>query len=227
MLTACGLCWLCRMPLAMASWGICSRCVNALACQITVCPRCGLPAGDPDYLCGRCLQKSPPWQRLLAVSDYVMPLSTLIHRFKFSGKAELAPALARLIMLAFLQARRTFALPRPDRIVSIPLWQKRHWRRGFNQSDLLCRPLAQWLGCQYDMDTIARTRATATQHQLSARHRKHNLKNAFRLEFPVNGLNIAIVDDVVTTGSTVAEITRLLLRGGAATVHVWCLCRTL
>ena len=69
--------------------------------------------------------------------------------------------------------------------------------------------------------------AYATQHQLSARLRKQNLKNAFQVELSVRGLHIAIVDDVVTTGSTVAEISRLLLRNGAATVQVWCLCRTL
>ncbi|HHC1831278.1 TPA: phosphoribosyltransferase family protein [Klebsiella pneumoniae] len=57
--------------------------------------------------------------------------------------------------------------------------------------------------------------------------RRQNLKNAFQLEFAVQGLHIALVDDVVTTGSTVAEISRLLLRNGAATVQVWCLCRTL
>lgn len=227
MLTACGLCWLCRMPLALPSWGICSRCVNALSRQSSVCPQCGLPAQDARFACGRCLQKAPQWQRLIAVNDYVAPLSSLIHRFKFSGKAELAPALARLLLLEYLHARQQYGLPRPDRLVSVPLWQKRHWRRGFNQSDLLCRPLAHWLGCQYDTDAITRIRPTATQHHLSARLRKHNLKNAFRLEFPVSGLHIVIVDDVVTTGSTVAEITRLLLRGGAATVHVWCLCRTL
>ncbi|HGK4042806.1 TPA: phosphoribosyltransferase family protein [Klebsiella pneumoniae] len=56
---------------------------------------------------------------------------------------------------------------------------------------------------------------------------RQNLKNAFQLEFAVQGLHIALVDDVVTTGSTVAEISRLLLRNGAATVQVWCLCRTL
>lgn len=115
----------------------------------------------------------------------------------------------------------------PDRIISVPLWQRRHWRRGFNQSDLLCQPLSRWLHCRWDSEAVTRTRATATQHFLSARLRKRNLKNAFRLELPVQGRHMVIVDDVVTTGSTVAEIAQLLLRNGAATVQVWCLCRTL
>lgn len=163
----------------------------------------------------------------MAVDDYVPPLSRLIHALKFSGQSSLAQPLARLLLLAVLQARRHRALPKIDRLVNVPLYRRRHWRRGYNQSDLICHPLARWLGCQYDARALTRVHATAIQHQLSARLRKRNLKNAFRLELPVDGLHIAIVDDVVTTGSTVAELSRLLLQSGAASVQVWCLCRTL
>ncbi|MCL5220013.1 DNA utilization protein GntX, partial [Escherichia coli] len=169
----------------------------------------------------------PPWQRLVTVADYAPPLSPLIHQLKFSRRSEIASALARLLLLEVLHARRTTGLQLPDRIISVPLWQRRHWRRGFNQSDLLCQPLSRLLHCRWDSEAVTRTRATATQHFLSARLRKRNLKNAFRLELPVQGRHMVIVDDVVTTGSTVAEIAQLLLRNGAATVQVWCLCRTL
>ncbi|MHA0866951.1 DNA utilization protein GntX [Enterobacter wuhouensis] len=227
MLTVPGLCWLCRMPLALSAWGICSVCTRSLKCRINRCPQCGLPAVNRLLPCGRCLKKSPPWRALVAVDDYAPPLSGLILRLKFSGQCVLAQPLARLLLLAILQARRTRALPRVDTIVNVPLYHRRQWRRGFNQSDLLCRPLARWLGCRYAPSALTRVHATAIQHQLNARLRKRNLRNAFRLELPVNGLHIAIVDDVVTTGSTVAELSRLLLRSGAASVQVWCLCRTL
>lgn len=164
--------------------------------------------------------KPPPWQRLVTVADYAPPLSPLIHQLKFSRRSEIASALSRLLLLEVLHARRTTGLQLPDRIVSVPLWQRRHWRRGFNQSDLLCQPLSRWLHCQWDSEAVTRTRATATQHFLSARLRKRNLKNAFRLELPVQGRHMVIVDDVVTTGSTVAEIAQLLLRNGAAAVSL-------
>ena len=227
MLTVPGLCWLCRMPLALSRWGICSVCQRAAQRRISLCPQCGLPSTHATLSCGRCLQKPPPWQRLIAIGDYAPPLSSLIHQLKFSRRAEIAPALARMLLLDVLQARRQNGLRLPDRLISVPLWQRRHWRRGFNQSDLLCRPLARWLRCAWDSQSVTRIRPTATQHHLSARLRKRNLKNAFRLELPVRGLHMAIVDDVVTTGSTVAEMAQLLLRNGAATVQVWCLCRTL
>ena len=227
MLTVPGLCWLCRMPLALAHWGICSCCARTLPLKVPVCPRCALPTLSRTLPCGRCLQKMPPWQQMVTVSGYTPPLSQLVHQMKFSRRPEMALALARLLLLAVRDARRTRHCPVPDMLVSVPLWQRRQWRRGYNQSDLLCRPLARWLGCRYEPAALTRTRMTRIQHQLSARLRKRNLKNAFRLELPVQGLHMVIVDDVVTTGSTVAEMSQLLLRNGAATVQVWCLCRTL
>ncbi|MFC6123951.1 DNA utilization protein GntX [Phytobacter sp. SCO41] len=227
MLTAPGLCWLCRMPLAVAHWGLCSCCTRAVVAPLSVCPACGLPARSRILPCGRCLQKPPPWQHLVAVSDYALPLSMLVHQFKFVRRPEMANALARLLVLAVINARRTTQWQKPDMLISVPLYRHRQWRRGYNQSDLLCRALAHWLCCRYEPGAIVRIRATSIQHHLSARLRKRNLKNAFRLELPVQGLHMVIVDDVVTTGSTVAEISRLLLRNGAASVQVWCLCRTL
>ncbi|MEX3020326.1 DNA utilization protein GntX [Kluyvera sp. STS39-E] len=224
MLTVHGLCWLCKMPLALPAWGVCSRCAKTLFSKMCGCPQCGLPSTSAETPCGRCLQKPPPWQRMVAVNDYCPPLSQMVHRFKFRGQAELAPTLARLLLLAVLKQS---GLPPPDRLISVPLWQRRHWRRGFNQSELLCQALSAWLPCEYDSQTVIRIRPTATQHELNARLRRHNLRNAFQLEFSVQGRHMVIVDDVVTTGSTAAEISRLLLRNGAASVQVWCLCRTL
>lgn len=227
MLTVPGLCWLCRMPLMLGHWGICSVCTRSFARRFPCCPQCGLPALSGQFPCGRCLQKPPPWSQLVAVDDYVRPLSRLIHKLKFSRQIQLAQPLARLLVLAILHARRTRALPRVDRLINVPLHIRRHRHRGYNQSDLLCRPLARWLHCAYHPQALQRIHATAVQHRLSARLRKRNLKNAFHLELPAEGLHIAIVDDVVTTGSTVAELSRLLLQSGAASVQVWCLSRTL
>jgi ComF family protein len=220
-------CWLCQMPLTIASHGLCSCCTRVLIRPHYRCPRCGLPARTSPSICGRCVAKPPPWQHMVAVGDYQHPLSTLVHQFKFSGGVALASPLARLMLLNVLTARRERALPRPDLIVSVPLALRRQWRRGFNQSALLAEPLAGWLGCDHPPAALRRLRAAPLQHHLSARRRAANLKNAFQLEFPVAGRHIAIVDDVVTTGSTVGEIARLLTRHGAAATQVWCLCRTL
>lgn len=224
MLTAHSLCWLCQMPLAVARWGS----APAAAAPCSPVPRSARSAAcrrrHPVTPAAAACKKPPPRHRLVAVNDYRPPLSGLVQQLKFHHRPELGPALARLLLQRLLQRDD---LPPVDALVGVPLWHRRRWRRGYNQCDELCRPLARWRGCVWHREGLTRQRAGAVQHSLNARQRRQNLKNAFQLEFAVQGLHIALVDDVVTTGSTVAEISRLLLRNGAATVQVWCLCRTL
>ncbi|MBK4716118.1 MULTISPECIES: DNA utilization protein GntX [Tenebrionibacter/Tenebrionicola group] len=227
MLTIPALCWLCASPLALAQHGFCSCCTRALLKSAPVCPRCGLPALSSQSPCGRCIQKPPLWQHMVAVGDYHAPLKTLAQRLKFRQTPALAAPLARLMLLRVLQARRERALALPELLVSVPLHRRRQWRRGYNQSALLAQPLAHWLGCRYETRALTRIKSTALQHRLSARLRARNLKNAFQLDLALKDRHIAIVDDIVTTGSTATEVARLLKRCGAASLQVWCLCRTL
>ncbi|MCI4003791.1 DNA utilization protein GntX [Dickeya dianthicola] len=238
MLTIMAQCWLCQQPLYHSHHGICSHCRRHLPLPVTCCPRCGLPSASDTLSCGRCLQQPPPWQSLLFVSDYRPPLSTLLKRIKFQGRTELAPALARLMLLQWLARRRDTALslpaayPRPDAIVTVPLHRRRHWRRGFNQTELLARLLARWLGCAYHPTALVRVRPTVPQQTLGARSRRRNLRGAFECRHDVVnkqvvGKRLVLLDDVVTTGSTAAEVSRVLRQAGAQQVQVWCLCRTL
>lgn len=222
-----GVCWLCHLPLRLPQHGICSLCLRQLPALPPLCPRCGLPARHAHLSCGRCLKQPPPWHTLICVSDYAPPLSLLIQRLKFSGATALRVMLARLLLLSWLQARRTRAAPHPDLLLCVPLHKKRLWQRGYNQSALLAYPLAHWLGCEFQPHGLRRCRYGPPQHRLNALQRRRNLRAAFRLEIAVQGRHIALIDDVVTTGSTVAEIARILLAQGAASVQIWCLCRTL
>lgn len=227
MLSIPGRCWLCHLPLACPSWGFCSGCTATFPPPHACCPQCGLPASSEHLSCGRCLLEPPEWDALVYVADYKPPLRRLIHDLKFNATPALAQALARLLLLAILYARRERQFARPDRILSVPLHHRRALWRGYNQSALIASSLAHWLGYRYSPTGVRRIRAAVAQHQLGAKQRQSNVKGAFRVEIPVAGLHIAIVDDVVTTGSTVAEIARLLKKQGAATVQIWCLCRTL
>ncbi|MCG8156972.1 DNA utilization protein GntX [Brenneria goodwinii] len=233
MLTISAHCWLCRQPLYHSRHGICAFCQRHLPPLPLCCPRCGLPTSDPSRQCGRCLQNPPPWHSMTFVSDYVPPLNTLVKLFKFHGKTELAPVLARQILIRWLTSYRERALltpcplPRPDQLVTVPLHKRRHWSRGFNQTELLARPLAHWLSCEYDPRALSRLRQTRIQQRLSANARRKNLQGAFACEAILTGKQVALLDDVVTTGSTAAEVSRILLDRGAADVQVWCVCRTL
>lgn len=116
---------------------------------------------------------------------------------------------------------------KPQRIISTPLHKYRCWRRGFNQSDLLARPLARWLNCDYHPGSLIRLYPTPSQRELSATTRRKNLRGVFHCTDNVRGQHLALLDDVITTGSTMKEMARLLLAQGATSVQVWCLCRTL
>lgn len=227
MLTIPGRCWLCHLSLACPWWGLCSSCTALFPPPSFSCPQCGLPASSEHVSCGRCLLQPPEWDRIVYVADYQPPLRRLIHDLKFNATPGLAPALARLLLRSILYARREHQLGLPDRIVSVPLHHRRALWRGYNQSALIAKSLSHWLNCRYESQAVRRIQARMAQHRLRAKQRQSNLQGAFRVEIPVAGLHIAIVDDVVTTGNTVAEIARLLKKQGAATIQVWCLCRTL
>lgn len=225
MLSIPALCWLCRLPLQIAGHGLCSRCMRHIPPLPALCPCCALPASSTGP-CGRCIRNPPPWHSLTCVSDYQPPVSDWVLQLKFSRVTALRVMLARLLLLKLLTKRRDNRIPCIDLVLSVPLHHRRLWRRGYNQAELLAKPLGRWLGCEY-RDGVRRHRQGFIQHALSATARKKNLRGAFHLEMPVRGRHILLIDDVVTTGSTVAEISRILLAQGAASVHIGCLCRTL
>lgn len=220
-------CWLCQMPLNLAHHGICSVCLQPLLQQRPACPRCGLASGDRSRPCGRCLLRPPLWQHLIAVTPWAPPLKKLVNQLKFYRATALSVMLARLILLRWLTEHRRCGLKRPDILLCVPLHSHRAWQRGYNQLDDIARRLAHWTRCHYDHRGVVRIRKGKIQHHLSAVARRRNLRGAFRVRADVRGRHVALLDDVVTTGSTVTEISRMLLAAGADSVQIWCLCRTL
>lgn len=221
------LCYFCRRPIRLPNHGVCCFCLKRLPEPPVCCPRCGLPAGSDTELCGRCLLEPPSWLSMIAVGDYQDPLKRLVIDFKFQRRTELAAILARLFVLSWLKRKSRGLTEKPDLLLSVPLHKNRRWRRGFNQTELLAGYLARWLNCRWESELLKRVRSTPTQRSLTAEKRRRNLDNAFEVCGSIAGLNIALLDDVVTTGSTIAELSRLLLECGAKSVQVWCICRTL
>lgn len=160
------------------------------------------------------------------INHYEPSLRQLIYQLKFQRRTELAVALSRLLLFSWLERYRRQLIVKPDLLLITPLSRLRLWRRGFNQTQLLAKPLSRWLSIPLDNNLIS-TRLTAVQKMLNASKRRQNLRGAFRYNGSLEGRNVALLDDVVTTGSTVTEISNVLLKSGAATVQVWCLCRTL
>ncbi|OKP03630.1 DNA utilization protein GntX [Xenorhabdus eapokensis] len=227
MLTMVGYCWLCQQNLYFAHHGICYTCHSHLRRLQHVCPRCALPSESGNLPCGQCVRHPPVWQHLIAITDYTPPLSQLIQRYKYYNTPQLAPVLARLFLLHWLQGYREGRWHKPDRIFGIPLHSRKRWQRGFDHIELITRSLSHWLQCPYQPNFLHRSRATLTQRSLSAAQRRTNLKQAFQLQGDFTDQHVAIFDDVITTGTTLHEASQLMIRAGARSVQAWAICRTL
>ena len=210
-------CQLCHLPLCRHEQLWCRHCLDRFP-RPPYCARCGATTLQPSSQCGHCLSKPPPWQQFYRLGEYDFPLRQQVHQLKFGGKFWLAEPLGRLL-------GQQIRYPAPA-IIPVPLHPLRRLSRSFNQSTLLARAVARETGSLCLHNAINRTRHTPAQRQLSKSERKKNLNQAFILKAKQLPEHVAIVDDVVTTGSTVAELTRLLLRGGVRQVDIYCLCYT-
>lgn len=170
------------------------------------------------------MRQPPPFARTVAAVDYAFPWNRLIARLKFHDGVGQARVLAAC-MATVLQADATTV----DWLLPVPLSAARARQRGHNQAWELARPLARHLGRTARADLLLRTRDTEPQSDLPRAQRLRNLRGAFAVT-PAGrrllpGQRIALVDDVMTTGSTVGEAAATLLRAGAASVSVWVLAR--
>lgn len=219
---------LCHQPLNLTQHGFCSNCTGLFSSPPN-CQQCGEILTTPSIKCGQCLQHPPLWNTLIQVMPYQSPISELIHHFKFQRGFYLDKALARLLLLSILNARRKQYTLLPNLIISVPLHHRRHWQRGYNQAALLAKQLAYWLKIEWSDHIIQRIRPTATQRELNAVARRKNLHRAFILNQhsakSLKGKRIAIVDDVVTTGATIHNMCTLLKQAGVSDIQIWCLAR--
>lgn len=202
---------------------LCNACHAELPWQLHACSRCAQPLHTArDTVCGACLQKPPPFEQAIVPLHYAWPLDRLLTRFKFGHRLSHGRLLGHLLA-DFIQNKHALATL-PDAIVPVPLHANRLRQRGFNQADELARTLAKQLKLTV-LDTVcSRQNETATQSSLTAAARQKNMRGAFFAENNLSG-HLAIVDDVMTTGSTVTEMAKALKRAGAQRISVWCVAR--
>ena len=217
-----GLPWRCQLCGAEGADGIdlCADCIADLPRNTICCARCALPLASSATLCGTCQRRPPPWDTAWAPFVYGWPLDRLEARFKFGGD------LAHGRSLAKLWRDTRLPLDRPELILPVPLHRLRLRERGYNQALELVRPLARAMGVPLRHDVLLRNRASAPQTELDAGARRRNVHKAFALKpRTVLPAHVVIVDDVMTTGATLAECARAVKRAGVARVDVWALAR--
>lgn len=201
---------------------LCAECFAELPWNRHPCPRCAAPL-PPDAdtpLCGDCIRSLPSWDEARSPLTYAFPIDKLVQRFKFEGDLAVGRLLGSLLA-DYLGA----GTDRPDCIVPVPLHDSRLKERGFNQATELARPVAKRLKMKIRMDLCERSRATEVQSKLDAVERKKNLRDAFAVKAAVQGMHVALLDDVVTTGATAETLAQAFREAGAARISLWSVCR--
>ena len=199
---------------------ICPQCLADLAWLTDTCPRCALPHEGSDT-CHYCDDDFGPDQSL-AVFAYQFPINALMAEFKYRALMPVIDLFAA--RLSDLAQGHTL----PDLIVAVPMHHKRLSQRGYNPSLLLAQQVAKRLNTPLLKYTLIRQHDGQQQKSLHAEQRLSNLENAFAWQGPsLQGLHVAIIDDVMTTGATAKVISSVLRQAGATSVSAWVIARTL
>lgn len=206
----------------------CPRCMAGIRfIGSPLCPRCGTPfpaAEGEDHLCGDCFVTERPYAIARSVGRYEETLLTAIHRFKYRGKTGIGDPLGK-IMADF--ADKTWDMKVFERILPVPLHRKRLRERGFNQAVILARGLSKRFNIPLDFTVLRRNLFTPPQVGLDRKQRSANVQGAFSVKHPerIVGRRLLLVDDVYTTGSTLTECARVLIRAKAEAVAVLTMAR--
>ncbi len=202
-------------------------------------PRCVfcnelLKAGTPIYICEKCADKIEYYNNcinslnlprnietfcdgMVCVGKYSDSLKNSMKRFKFSNKPSYYRAFGKLLAL---KVQNTIQLEKIDLIISVPLHKNRQKHRGYNQAELVARCVAKQLGIPFKGDVLVKTSQSKSQSVLSRNERFYNLDGLFEVNKAetIFNKNILLIDDIITTGSTVNQCSRVLKQAGANSI---------
>jgi ComF family protein len=215
-------CVQCKITLGNHQGSVCANCYPELPFQYHYCHKCGQNySANTDY-CGHCLSAQPSFDHCFCPFRYESSIKDLICKLKYRQQPELAKAAASLLMGELIESD----FKRPDALIAVPMHISRLRERGYNHSTLIAQHLSKTLDIPLLRHALIKSRATIPQAQQSLKQRKQNLADSFRLKTNIDVKNVAIVDDVVTTGSTAEEIAKILKKNGVDYVQVWGIAHT-
>ena len=190
-------------------YGVCDDCMRAIdRFSQPFCLGC-LTMIESGTRCGSCEDRYPP---LFAAGNYTAPLEQIIIQYKFKGIKRPSVMFARLVMEEFEDDIKSL---QAEALIPIPLHPSREAGRGYNQAVVLSQHLSELLGTETRTDILYRTQKHKPQARLNLRQRAANISGVFEVdESAESGARVALVDDVVTSGATVREATRVLSEAG-------------
>lgn len=213
------LCQVCGISIHSSDY-ICPDCVNSMHHVHNPCELCGLPNPVADHICPSCLHHPPPWQSMTAPIAYQGEARKLIKSFKFDEQIHIAQILAKYFHHCFNSENVEVLLP-------VPLHVSRLLDRGFNQAEEIAKALSLYMPVPIDRISLTRVKETESQSGLSLNQRRSNIIKAFHFDNARQYKSVAIVDDIITSGSTMTEICKNLRKSGVRNIEVWSLARAL
>jgi ComF family protein len=213
-------CRLCSTPIG-ANAVLCVECHESLPWNRLACPGCASPVAVAGP-CSTCLVRPRRFDTAWTAFLHAAPVRNELHGLKYRARFDLARVLGCL-MAGALAARPE---PLPQLIIPVPLHRRRLMRRGYNQALEIGRFIAPRLAVELDPHAAERRLATAPQvRQASAAQRQRNLRGAFRVRRNLQGMHIALLDDVMTTGATLEALAHAARQAGAARIEAWAVTR--
>ena len=212
-------CLVCR---TLGETGLCADCLaQIVSVTLPSCRTCGQTIAPPGVHCQHCRLRRPAYDRARAMGAYEGVLQTALHHFKYHDRPQLAAPLG-LLLAAFARGNAPDLNGLHfDALLPVPMHPIRRRLRGYNQSERLARVVAGELGLPLLTDALVRTHATRPQVGLAGDDRRSNLAGAFAVRRPkaVSGKALLLIDDVVTTGSSLHECALVLKAYGAKSVY--------
>ena len=201
---------------------LCHHCDQQLPRIVNPCQICAMPNPGSGEICANCLLNPPRWQSLFAAFQYRDQIRQFIMRLKYAE----ATWVARLLCNSAASPVDYESL-KPEVLLPVPLHPDRLHERGYNQAAEIASQWSARFDLPVDYAALKRVKPTESQSGLDARQRRKNLRQAFCYKPATLYRHVTIVDDVVTTGATIDEITKLLHQSGVEYVEVWALARTI
>lgn len=200
---------------------LCQECIDDLSTSASPCPVCGLPLHHMNSLCADCLQRPKPYWRTYTSFIYEGPVKYLIRQFKNAQNQGLGRWFAQYLHRDIDRQGTS----QPQLLVPVPSRRRALLKRGYNPAHFLAEELSKLRGVPCANLVTMQHRGDAQKH-LPRQQRLKNLDNALVCHHDLQGLAVAVVDDVITTCATATAMSNKLKACGASQVEIWALART-
>ncbi len=203
---------------------LCEYCYPKLPWIEDRCYRCGLKLlkKDEAIFCEKCTESPPTFERLCAVFGYEPPIIQMVTGLKFGSQLAYGRVLGEIFAEKVYKWYQNDHLP--EAVLPVPLHKKRLRQRGYNQSLELLQPFIKQSKIPLLLQSCERVRATKPQSGLCVENRRQNIQKSFVLKRAILQKHIAVMDDVVTTGSTINALCDVL-KESVDRIDIWCICR--